>query len=102
MATKVAKIAKVHSFTVNDFNPDILVPIDERDEDERPFNTVITTSQGWRWEVERTSLCRLQPNKRLTFSVKIKYLDGPNKGKEREGIITDFNPTGRYGKIQKK
>ncbi len=97
------KVAKVNSFSVNDSNPNALVPLDDQDKN-RPFETIVTISQGWRWRIARTDCCesKRQPNGRLSFSVKIEYLDGPNKGKTRQGIVTDYDPAGRYGKIQKK
>lgn len=103
-ATKMTtKVAKIHSFTVNSTDPNALVPLDEKDEDKKIFSAVITISQGWPWLIERTSLCSKQTtNGRIAFDVNIEYLDGPNKGKIKSGTVTDFDPAGRYGKIQKK
>ena len=95
------KVAKIHSFTVNCNDKNVLVPVDKLD-NRRIFEAVVTISQGWRWRITRTGNCERQPNGRLFFAVKIVYLDGPNKGKVREGIVTDYDPAGRYGKIQKK
>lgn len=95
------KVAKVHSFTIgNGYGANALIPLDGKDND-RPFKAIITISQGWRWLITGNGVYAKQPDGRLTLEVEIKYLDGPSKGKSRKGVITDYDPKGCYGKIQK-
>ena len=94
------RINKPQSFTVTDVNPNVLIPLDELDLP-RSCSTIITISRGWRWRITRTGIFTAQPNGRFCFPVKIEYLDGENKGKTREGTVSDYTKRGRYGIIQK-